>query len=383
MPKANLSNVFCANAGCEVGKNRTDWWCTTTTGFVLECRSTGGKTYYLRYQDIAGRQRQYKIGRYEDVSFSAARKKAIQLRSEVVMGGDPGAKKAEARTIGLYGDIAAQHIAYARLHLRAHDAVEMVQRVHLIPKWGKMRVNEVTRSAVAQWLAEKQAEGLAPASVLKIRMMLGRAYSLASQAGVPGCDKNPARGLPTKPLNNARNVFLSSEDGVRLKLAVAASDNTQLEAIVRLLLLTGARLRELLDAKWSDVHVDRQSWHIPDTKSGKARWVPLSITAVDIIQSLPRFKGCPFLIPNPKTLKPYCSIKHSWNTATKRAKLTGLRLHDLRHSAASYMVNGGVSLFTVGKVLGHSSYQSTQRYAHLAADTLLAAVEVGAAKQAG
>ena len=86
--------------------------------------------------------------------------------------------------------------------------------------------------------------------------------------------------------------------------------------------------------------------------------------------------------PNPDTRLPFVSIKHGWQNAIKVAKLPGLRLHDLRHSAASFMVNSGVDLFAVGKVLGHPNYQSTQRYAHLANDTLLAAVEAGAAKQA-
>jgi integrase len=109
--------------------------------------------------------------------------------------------------------------------------------------------------------------------------------------------------------------------------------------------------------------------------------VPLSSAALAIIEALPRFKGCPWLVPNPDTLKPFVSIKHGWQRAIRVAKLPGLRIHDLRHSAASFMVNSGVDLFAVGKVLGHASYQSTQRYAHLANDTLLAAVEAGATKQ--
>jgi integrase len=100
-----------------------------------------------------------------------------------------------------------------------------------------------------------------------------------------------------------------------------------------------------------------------------------------IVAALPRYKACPWLVPNPETLKPFVSIKNGWAVAIRRAKLPGLRIHDLRHSAASFMVNSGVDLFAVGKVLGHASYQSTQRYSHLANDTLLKAVEAGAAKQ--
>ena len=100
-----------------------------------------------------------------------------------------------------------------------------------------------------------------------------------------------------------------------------------------------------------------------------------------MVAALPRFEGCPWLVPNPDTLAPFVSIKHAWQGAREAAGLPGLRVHDLRHSAASFMINSGVDLYSVGKVLGHSSIQSTQRYAHLASATLLAAVEAGAAKQ--
>lgn len=139
---------------------------------------------------------------------------------------------------------------------------------------------------------------------------------------------------------------------MRLKAAVAASQNPQFQHIVGLLLLTGARLRELLEARWEHVDATRRSWFIPTSKTGKSRYVPLSTPALAIIETLPRFKNCPWLVPNPDTRLPFVSIKHSWQHAIKEADLPGLRLHDLRHSAASFMVNSGVDLFAVGKVHG-------------------------------
>ena len=185
------------------------------------------------------------------------------------------------------------------------------------------------------------------------------------------------------PLNNARERFLTADEAARLREAVAASKNRQLPHIVDLLLYTGARLRELLEARWEHVDVQRRAWLIPMSKTGKARRVPLSTAALAVIEGLPRFNRCPYLLPNPATQRPFTDVKHPWQTARDAAGLPDLRLHDLRHSAASFMVNSGVDLFAVGKVLGHASYQSTQRYSHLANDTLLAAVEAGAAKQAG
>jgi integrase len=382
MPKVDLTNSFAANAGCEVGKKKTDWYDRSVTGFVLECRCTGGKTYYLRYPDPAGRQRQIKIGRYEDITFATAKRRAVQLRSEAIVGGDPGAEKAAFKAIPTYKILAAQHLAEAKLTQRSYTTTEMYMRCHILPRWGKVRLTDIETRAVSQWLAEKRAEGLAPATVLKIKMIFSRSFSLGARWGVQGTEKNPVRGVATKPLNNARERFLSAEEAARLRVAVAASLNPQLQHIVGLLLLTGARVRELLDARWEHVDVVRQTWRIPTSKSGKPRHVPLSAAALAIIKALPRFKDCPWLVPNPDTLKPFVSIKHSWQRAIKLAKLPGLRIHDLRHSCASAMVNSGISLLAVGKVLGHANYQSTQRYAHLANDTLLAAVEAGAAKQA-
>lgn len=380
MPKAHLTQAFVDRAGCEVGKNKTDYYDTIIPGFLLERRSSGKGTFSLRYMDQGGVQRQHKIGGVDDVTCAAARKKAQQLRSEVVMGGNPAATKALAKAVPLYSELAAKHLESFKGR-KSYDDVESVIRVHLLPRWGKTRLTDITKRAVGQWLAEKEAKGLSLGSVEKLRVVLGRSFVLGASWDIPGTEKNPARGIPRPPLNNSRERFLSPEETIRLKEAVMASKNPQLQHIVGLLILTGARLRELLDAKWANVDIERQSWFIPDSKTGKSRHVPLSTNAVAIIEKLPRFKGCPWLVPNPETKLPYVSIKGAWGTAIKAAKLPGLRLHDLRHSAASFFVNSGVDLFAVGKILGHASYQSTQRYAHLANDTLLKAVEAGAAKQ--
>nr|WP_235519534.1 site-specific integrase [Sphingomonas sp. Leaf22] len=183
------------------------------------------------------------------------------------------------------------------------------------------------------------------------------------------------------PINNARERYLNPAEAQRLQAAVSESRNKQLKYIVALLLLTGARVSELLNAEWRHIDLERRSWLIPTSKTGKARHVPLSKQAVDVIQSIPRFGTCPYLLPNPDTLKPFTEIKHAWQHARDKARLPGLRIHDLRHSAASFMINAGIDLFAVGRVLGHADHKSTQRYSHLANDTLLAAVEAGANRQ--
>lgn len=378
MPKVKLDASFCLTAHCQTGKSKTVYWDTQISGYLLECRASGGKTYYLSYTDEYGCLRQRKIGAYADISFAQARKIAERWRSEVVMGGDPAAQKAEKKAIPTYDTLADQHYEYVKGYSRNPGNIEAVLRVHIRPKWGKKRLDEITTQDVAKWLAELRQSGKAPATVEKIRITFNRSFELALQWNTPGVKRNPVRGIPRPAFNNARDRFLTSEEAARLLKATDSSINPQLRNIVGLLLLTGARKRELLDARWEHVDLDRKVWFIPTTKTGKPRHVPLSQAAIDIINGLTRYEKCPWLLPNPKSKKPFTDIKHPWDTARRAAGLPDLHLHDLRHSAASFMINAGIDLFAVGRILGHADHQSTMRYSHLANDTLRKAVEAGA-----
>lgn len=383
MPTHKLDASFCLTASCPPNKGRIDFWDTVTTGFILEVRPSGGKTYYLRFFNGNGQQRQVKIGGFSDITFDQARKAAKRLRSEVVLGGDPAVAKKDRKAVPTYASLAPQHVAHAKTYQRSWWSVDGIIRNHILPRWGRVRLDEISQQEVAKWLASKADEGLAPATVEKIRVVFGKSFELGREWNIAGTDKNPVRGVRRPRFDNKRERFLTPAEAERLLDAAAQSPNPQLKPIVHLLLLTGARVSELLHAEWRHVDIERRKWLIPVSKTGKARYVPLAQAALDVIEALPRFDGCPYLLPNPETGKPFVSIKRAWQTARKLARLADVRIHDLRHSAASAMVNAGVDLFAVGKVLGHASFASSQRYAHVANDTLLRAVEAGAASLNG
>jgi integrase len=296
-----------------------------------------------------------------------------------VLGGDPLQEKQEKRSVPTYASLAEQHIAHAKTYQRSWWSTEGLIRKHLLPRWGRLRLDEIHSQDIAKWLAEK-SEGLKPASVEKLRCLLGKGFQLALEWEMPGVDRNPVRSVPRPVFDNRRERFLSAEEAGRLLEAAGASLNPQLKPIIHLLLYTGARISELLHAEWRHVDVDRQSWLIPMSKNGRSRRVPLSRAALDVIEKLPRFDGCPYLVPNPETRRPFVTIKHAFRSATKKAGLHGFRPHDCRHSAASFYLAGGIDLYTVSKILGHAQISSTARYAHCRSEHLLAAVEAGAAK---
>jgi len=379
MPVQKLDAAFCLAAQCQPGKRRTDYYDEIVRGFVLECRASGGKTYHLSHSEGTTR-RTIKIAAYGDITFDKAKKEAMRLRAELVLGGDPAAKKKAARAVGTYNALADQHVAHARIHIKSIKTLEGYMK-RIRKRWGKYRLTDIRQQDVAAWLAELRKEGLAPATVEKTRVIMNRSFQLGAQWEVPGADRNPVKGVPRPKFSNARETYINAEETARLVAAADKSRNKQLGSIIRLLLLLGMRVSELLSVRWENVDTAKSTLFIPTSKTGRSRRLPLPQAAVEIIDALPRPKGAVFLFPNPSNLTRHITtIKHGWQAAREAAGLPDLRIHDLRHSAASAWINNGVSLATVGKLLGHANLASSARYSHLADDTLMAAVEAGAAK---
>lgn len=386
--RQKLTSPLCRDAVCPPGQRKLVIRCVEAIGFGIEIRqSTKGqsthsnKTYWHYLTTPAGKASQIKIGRYGDISFEAAKRKSKELRSSIVLGGDPSRERADRKAIPTYAELARQHLEHARTFHRRPENTEVILRKYLVPEFGKLPINMIQPQAIEAYLAKLRTR-LAMATVEKIRVVLHRSFHLAAKWGLPGGERSPLAAVARPRFENKREMFVNREEAARLLDACAESGNTMLRPIVHLLLLTGARRGELLTARWEYVDIERRHWRIPDSKTGKARYVPLSQAALDVIAGLPKYPGCPWLVPNPETRVPFDSIKHSWDTARKKADLNKLRLHDLRHSFCSFAVAAGVDLVSLGKIVGHADIASTMRYSHVSNSTLLSAVEAGAAQMA-
>lgn len=275
-------------------------------------------------------------------------------------------------------ELSVRYLEYAKTYKRSYDIDDRYLRLHLLPKFGRLHLDQLDQTQIMDWLASKVAEGYAQATVNRWQVILSHMMRMAKKWGIPGSERNPLEGVKQKECNNQIERYITPAETARLKAAVEASPNTQLKYIVALLLLTGCRKRELLDARWEHFDIGRRVWRIPMSKTGKARHVPLSDQALAVLEQVPRFKGCDWLLPNPATLKPFTSFYNSWDTARRAAGLPDFRVHDCRHQVASELVNAGQSLYVVGKILGHAQAKTTERYAHLSQGTLLNAVNLAA-----
>jgi len=214
-----------------------------------------------------------------------------------------------------------------------------------------------------------------PGSTNRVIILVRYIFNCALKWEVAGLERNPTSGMDLFPENNKRERYLKDDEALRLFEALEASPNRQLPFIIAMLLLTGARKREVLDAQWKDFDREQRLWRIEFNKTGKTRHVPLSQGMLKLLDSMPRHGDSPYLFPSPKTGRPFVSIFYAWDTARHKAGVPDVRIHDLRHSFASYVINAGRSLYEVQKLLGHTQIKTTQRYAHLSHESLLSAAD--------
>jgi len=231
---------------------------------------------------------------------------------------------------------------------------------------------------VAAFIEYMKGKGYAIGTCNRALVLLRYGFELAVRWEEFGSDCNPMRLYKNLVHDNKIEHFLSKQQTQTLLIEVRQSENEMLQWIVLYLLYTGARKREVLDARWADVDIEQKSWRIPKTKSGKVRHVPLSNGAVKVLAEVKEKYGkhaFTFIFANEKTGLPFVSIFYSWDAARMRAGLDHVRIHDLRHSFASFLVNAGRSLYEVQEILGHADSRTTTRYAHLSRDRLQEAVE--------
>lgn len=354
---------------------KTTYHDPTCPGFFIEVRMNGGRTYYQRFIDKNGRRVQHRLGNAQFIKYSEARKKALTVLAEIAAGNDPIQSAHAVPKTPTMEQFVQRYLDYIRGYKRSWQTDESLLRNHILPILGNKRLNEITRADIIELHHGRRASGAAPGSANRLLILLRYMFNLAIDWEIPGVQSNPTSKISLFEENNQRERYLNAEEARRLYEAIEQSDSIMLRYIIPMLILTGARKREVLNACWEHFDLERRLWRIPLPKSGKARHVPLSSGVMQLLKQVPRLPDCPFVFPNPKTSQPFVSIFYAWNTARKRAGLDDVRIHDLRHSFASFLINNGRSLYEVQRILGHTQIRTTQRYSHLAAETLIAAAD--------
>lgn len=348
-------------------------------GLQLERLSRNRGVWRIRYLSPRGRKRAcMTLGPASTLSLTKARELAQKNFLELVNGEDPKHQRQVLKSVQTFREfVVERYMPYVRGYKKAANSDDSYLRNQILPVLGHKYLDEITKKDIIDFHHGLRAKGYKPGTCNRSLILLRYAFNLAIKWEIPGVKTNPTKDVPL--LNDEegkKERYLSKEETERLFEVLKRSDNPLLQFIIPMLILTGARKREVLDARWEDFDLVKRQWRIPITKAGRPRYVPLSSGVINLLAHVPHDDHNPWVFPNPKTGKPYISIFGSWNTARQAAGLGEVRIHDLRHSFASFLVNAGRSLYEVQRILGHTQIKTTQRYAHLSHDTLIDAVNV-------
>lgn len=366
-------NFITNNLICPAGKDQVEFCCSELKGLyvLVSAKSPGQGTYYLRYKDASNKTCHQKIGRTSDVTLADARKEAKQLRAEIALGADPRATQKAMRAIPTLTEFFNEtYLPYAKVHKRSW--VRDVQLFARIQKaFGHLKLDQIEKRKVSVWHASLLDEGLSHASADHHPKLLRRMLSMAIEYGL--IEKNSMEKFTLFNISNQVENYLSDEQLCKLMDVLRTDANRTVCNIAILLLGTGCRLNEILTAKKSDIDVENRVLKIAaiNAKGKRVRSVPLNDASLDIIlKQMEDTKGYDYLFINHQTGKPYTTIMKVWERLRNKAGLPHLRIHDLRHSFASFLVNSGRTLYEVQQILGHSQSIVTERYAHLSTKTL-------------
>ena len=371
----NLKTVVPDKLVCPEGKRRIEYCDTGGTSLYCEVRATsspGQGTYYLRYKDANGKTCHQKLGRTTDIDLDEARRRAKTLKAEITLGKDPRAD-AKARKAVLTFDVffREHYLPYAKVHNRGWLKKSQLYDLRLKEKFGSKRLDQIKRHEISAWHVSLREDGLSPAYADRFLAILRHALNMAVEWEM--LEKNPATGVKLFNIDSNRTYRLNSDEVSRLVATLNSYKNRPVCLIALFALSTGMRIGEILKTRWSDINKEDRALLVPasNAKTKKSRSIPLNDSAISVLDQLDTEGKFDHVFINRRSGKPYTTISRQWVKVREAAGLPRLRIHDLRHQFASLLVNEGVSLYIVKSLLGHSQISTTEKYSHLANDSLL------------
>jgi integrase len=346
------------------GANNSQWifWDASLPGFGVRVFPNGRKSYVCCYR-VQRRKRLATLGRADVLTLEQARRKARGYLGQVSYGEDPKAITDTERAACTVKALVQTYLdRHAKPKKRSWKRDESLLTRVLISDLGARLANSLTSADIAKIHSEVGRDR--PYAANEFLAVVKKMYNVGKTWGLVARDVlNPAAGIERFPAEKRRR-YVTLAEMPRLAAALDADINDYAAHAVWLLLLTGLRRSEILGAKWSDIDWQRRTLHIGKTKNGEALLAPLSHAAITRLKRIPKLQGNEHIICGQIPGQPLAYIDSAWHRILKRAALNDLRIHDLRRTVASWLVQDGASLHLVGSVLNHKDPKTTAGYAY-------------------
>lgn len=350
-------------------------WDGNIAGFGVRILPSGRRSYLVQYR-VGTRSRRLSLGAHGVLTHEQARTLAIEALAAVRAGGDPAGDRKERREAVTVREL-ADRFDREHIQVRVKESTAKEYRRNLnrfiLPALGRLRVAEVSRSDVAKFHHDLRH---IPYQANRNIEVISKMFSLAEMWGLRPDGSNPRRHIRKYP-EAKRERFLSPAELKRLgevlgEMAAERIEHPSAVIAVRMLVLTGCRLNEIMKLRWEHVDLQAGVLRLPDSKTG-AKTVQLGQAALDVLAAISPQIFNPYVIAGTLPGKSLSDLQPFWRRVRARAGLKDVRIHDLRHTFASVAVAAGQGLPMIGKLLGHSQVQTTARYAHLAGHPVRAA----------
>jgi len=353
-------------------------WDNTLPGFGVRVKPSGVRSYIIQYRNRnTSTSRRLTIGQHGPLlTLDQAKKQARAMLADAMRGEDPVEIRKTARRAPSIADLAVdyleRHAVPKKRPKSVRDDRAMLDNI-ILPKLGAKKVDAIGRRDVEAIQVGMKDR---PYQANRVLSLLSKMFNLAIEW--KWRPDNPAKGIE-RYQEQKRERWLSDEELRHLCAVLDEHPNTRAANAVRLQLLTGARLGEVLTSRKEDFDLHRGIWTKPShqTKQKRTEHLPLSAQALILVTLIIETSdaGSPFLFPGNKPGQPLREIKKFWSVVLREAGIVNYRRHDNRHTYASHLVSSGLSLEIVGRLLGHTTATTTKRYAHLADDPLRAATD--------
>jgi integrase len=360
---------------CPPGKSKVEYNDAHTPGLVLEYRAAVGSVPSWRWRHkVDGKTRYLSLGSLKELSLDQARKKVTLLKAQAAI--TPRSTNAEmhAPLVPTMDEFWTEHVLprIKKMKRSWRRDVQLYSRIG--PRFGSKPLNQIKRLDVDQFLRDLSDEGLSHATANHHGQLMRRIVNLAVSGDL--LERNPLQRLELFHLANQRQFFLDEEQVAKFCEVVGTTENRRVGLILLFLLSTGARLREALDAKWDQFDREKNIWRVPATNTKAKREIVrhLGDSALWVLNEVGSEGESEFVFPSPATGRPYTTITRAWFVIRRQAGLPGdVRIHDLRHSAASKIACETGSLVAVQHQLGHADGRMAARYSHATNKTMQAA----------
>lgn len=375
MPIVQLTPAFLASLTCPPPASSIEYCCSTVPGLYVRVTASkpGEGIYYLRYKGTDKKTKHERFGRTGEIALDEARNLAKKFKAEVALGlhAAPAAvNPGKGAPPTLQDFYERKFLPHVKQRKRSWRRDKELFELRLLPRFGQQRIDQIGRHEVQVFHGGLKASGLSPATADHHLKVLRFALNLAVEWEL--IDRNPIAGIKLFNEDNRVENILTDEQLARLLDVLDQDPNRPVCLIAQFLLCTGARLNEALSARWENVDLGKRHWLIPakNSKSKKPRAVPLNDSAIQVLMQLDTRAAGSHVFINRQTGKPYTTIMKVWERLRGKAGLPHLRVHDLRHTFASLLVNSGRTLYEVQQILGHTTSKVTERYSHLSSETL-------------